>query len=178
MDLSVTTGFPDFSALRQARNTRAYAPEALTLKKETQDNLPVALRTPPSTNSAGTTLVNETNENLADGFRRTQVYERADGRQFTRIEDLSITQQGARRTVLQQNPSGSITRYEEILDREDTGNFRRTQRFQDEAGEVATQITNGFKVTDPFVLTNGAANPSAIYSPFTSSRGTQLDLTT
>ena len=177
MDLSVTTNFPDFSALRQARNARAYAVDTSTAQKETTNNLPAMPHTPSSVNNAGTRLVIETREELADGFRRTSTYERPDGRKFTRMEEVAITHQGARRSVIQQNPSGSVTRYEEILDREDTGNFRRTQHFQDEAGDIATQITNGFKVTDPFILTGGAAPSGILYTPFASPRGTQLDLT-
>ena len=108
-------------------------------------------------------------------YRRT--FEQENGRQFTRVEELMSTLRGSKKTVLQQNPSGSITRYEEILDREDSGTFRRTQRFQDETGEQVTQITHGYAVKDPFVLTGGSAPLSFnIPSPFESARGTQLDL--
>jgi len=124
----------------------------------------------------GTKLQNETEEDLPDGrTRRTQVFEREDGRTFTRIEDFSLTERGARRTVVQQNPSGSISQYEEVLDREPSGNFRRTQRLTDGSGETSVQITTGYKVVDAYILTGGEA-PRLQSPPFASSRGTQLDL--
>lgn len=128
--------------------------------------------------SSGTTLKSETNEEREDGsMRRTQIFEREDGRSFTRVEDFALTEGGSRRSVYQQNPSGSITEYEEVLDREPSGNFRRTQRFKDETGEVSTQITQNYKVTDSFILTGGnAASARTNSSPFQPARGTQLDL--
>lgn len=180
MDLSVSNNFPDsLSALRQARIARAYVAPVQTPVSENAEpaNLPAAITKPAAGDTSGTRLVNEAREDIAEGFRKTSTFERTDGRQFTRVEEFTLTQQGARRSVIQQNPSGSITRYEEILDREGSGNFRRTQRFQDEGGDVATQITPDFKVTDPFVLTRGASAASnAMLSPFASYRGTQLDL--
>src|SRR5690606_11441912 len=100
-----------------------------------------------------------------------------DGRSFTRIEEIGLTPKGARRTVIQQNPSGGITRYEEVLDREGSGTFRRTQRFRNESGEVAAQITPNYQVKDPFVLTGGVL-PNSFESAhsFAPLRGTQLDL--
>lgn len=50
-----------------------------------------------------------------------------------------------------------------MLDREPGGNFRRTQRFQDENGEISANITANYKVTSPFVLTGG--KPSRIRCP-------------
>lgn len=110
-------------------------------------------------------------------YRLSQTYERADGRSFTRIEDFALTERGARRNIVQQNPSGSITQYEEVLDREDGGTFRRTQRFRDESGETVTQIATGYTVTDPFILSGGIAAPETSRgNPFAPLRGTQLDL--
>lgn len=131
----------------------------------------------PIKQAAQTRLLTQTQEDTENGQRRTQVFEKADGRQFTRVEEIGLTQSGARRTVIQQNPSGSITRYEEVLDKEPAGTFRRTQRFQNEAGEIAAQITQGYAVRDPFILTGGSAafkTDSAM--PFAPTRGTQLDL--
>ena len=124
----------------------------------------------------GTRLIGETLEDIENGLRRTRVFEQDSGRKFTRIEEITLGAKGARRTVIQQNPSGGITRYEEVLDREGTGNFRRTQRFQDEAGDVSTQITPGYKVTDPFILSGGHTPAFGQSSPFDERRGTQLDL--
>lgn len=125
----------------------------------------------------GTRLVNEQRVALDDGYRVARTFEREDGRIFTKLEELSLTDRGARRIIVQQNPSGSPTHYEEVLDRDDSGGFRRTQRFQEPGGEVATSITIDFQVTDPFILTGGSAAPSfAAYSPFAQTRGTQLDL--
>ena len=79
--------------------------------------------------------------------------------------------------VAQQNPSGNITQYEEVLDRQPNGGFRRTQRFRDESGETTTQITPNYSVTDPFILTGGDISSSTVQSsPFALYRGTQLDL--
>ncbi len=177
MDLSVSTKLPDtLAALKRAQ---AYGTPASSKAETTQTapNLPVVTNSSKSFNASGTQLVNEQRQELGDGgFRRTQIFERDDGRQFTRIEDFAFTERGTRRSVVQQNPSGGITRYEEVLDREGSGNFRRTQRFQDEGGEVATQITGDYRVTDPFILTGGTATQTAPLAAFSSSRGSQLDL--
>ncbi len=177
MDLTVSTSLADtLAALRRAQ---AYGVPASAKPAQQATNLPAVTSAPAKAfETTGTKLVNDTREELADGgFRRTRTFEREDGRKFTRIEDFAFTEQGARRTVIQQNPSGNITRYEEVLDREGGGNFRRTQRFQDESGETAVQITGDYKVTDPFILTGGQSPASFdISSPFNSSRGTQLDL--
>jgi len=176
MDLSVSTSLPD--SLAALRRAQAYGAPA-SAKPAPATNLPAVTPVPAKAfEAAGTKLVNDTREELADGaFRRTRTFEREDGRKFTRIEDFAFTDQGSRRTVIQQNPSGNITRYEEVLDREGSGNFRRTQRFQDESGDTTVQITPDYKVLDPFILTGGQSPASFdTYSPFNSSRGTQLDL--
>jgi hypothetical protein len=77
---------------------------------------------------------------------------------------------------VQQNPSGSITRYEEILERQENGTFRRTQRFEDGNGDVMTEITPDFRVRDPFILAGGGVLDEQAGNPFPSYRGTQLDL--
>ncbi len=143
-----------------------------------QKNLPAVSEDGKSFKNPGTNLASETSEELdGGGLRRTQVFAREDGRNFTRIEEFFLTERGARRTVIQQNPSGTVTRYEEVLDREGSGNFRRTQRFQDESGETSVQITPDYKVRDPFILTGGQGFASFdATSPFSTSRGTQLDL--
>lgn len=181
MDFSVTNSLPDQIALAQrAARSRAYGLGTQTPAANQNISTPVVINNVTANGQpSGTRLVNETNQDIADGgYRRTRTYEREDGRTFTKIEEFALTDRGARKSVIQQNPSGSITRYEEILDREQGGNFRRTQRFQDSSGEVSTNITTGYKVTDPFVLTAGDMPASFIpASPFESPRGTQLDLT-
>lgn len=180
MDFSVTNGLNDQVALlRQAKASarpQAYQPAAKpqeNIQAQAQDLIPSNTNTPQ-----GTRLVTETRDDLGEGaYRLTKTFEREDGRTFTKIEEFALTKRGSRKSVIQQNPSGSVTQYEEVLDREPGGNFRRTQRFMDASGEVSINITADYKVSDPFVLTGGAALPSYdAPSPFNPSRGTQLDL--
>lgn len=183
MDFTVANGTADSLALlRQARTMRAYAQNTAKPAQPEAAPLPVISdRLPANLNArqTGTQLVDESREDLAEGgFRRTRRYENEDGRSFTRVEEFTLTDRGSQRSVIQQNPSGSITRYEEVLDRQDNGAFRRTQRFQDETGAVAAQITPDYPVTDPFILTRGqsAQTYGTPSSPFANPRGTQLDL--
>lgn len=173
MSLSVSANLYNLIGLNGPAVSRVPAVERRTSE---QANLPTTTDTPQNFKATGTKLQSETQEDLKDGgTRRTQVFEREDGRTFTRVEDFALTERGARRTVYQQNPSGSLTQYEEVLDRQPSGNFRRTQRFQDETGEIATQITSDYKVTDSFILT-GEGVPRFNSSLFQPMRGTQLDL--
>ncbi len=180
MDFSITNGLTDpLHALRQSRAAQAYVPSPRPkTQDETGENLPALL--PQSRGKqAGTQLLSENREDMnGGGYRLTRTYEKEDGRTFTKVEEFALTERGSRRTVVQQNPSGSLTRYEEVLDREGGGNFRRTQRFQDGNGDVSTAITTGYKVTDAFVLTGGQSYQPAppVSAPFATSRGTQLDL--
>lgn len=157
-----------------ARRTASYAPANAAPVKETQETALVPQQT---AKTDGARIVAENREDLEDGRTRiTRTYEREDGRSLTKIEEFALTERGARKTVVQQNPSGSITRYEEILDREESGTFRRTQRFQDGNGDVATNITTNYQVTDAFVLTGGQSYAGSETLPFAPTRGTQLDL--
>lgn len=179
MDFNVTNSLTDqIAAFRQAKPLRAAADKSAGKTDEPQ--LPALIDNGTSSRGSGTgtSLLDQKQEDLADGgYRLTSTYQKDDGRTFTKVEEFSLTERGSKKTVVQQNPSGSVTRYEEVLDREDSGNFRRTQRFQDSSGEVATQITDDYKVTNPFILTNGQSSSSfSAYSPFNSLRGTQLDL--
>lgn len=171
MDLRVSHGLSDSLVAARAtkKDSAAYAKTAAPAQSE---NLPAIVPTAPV---GGTRLISETQDDIENGLRRVRTFEQEDGRKFTRIEEITLTAQSARRTVIQQNPSGGITRYEEVLDRQGSS-FRRTQRFQDESGEVATQITPDYKVTDPFILTGGYTPAFAQSSPFDANRGTQLDL--
>jgi hypothetical protein len=124
-----------------------------------------------------TRLIYEAQEAVESGQRRMRIFEQADGRRFTRVEEISQSSPGrAQRVVTQQNPSGGTTRYEEVLDREPSGTFRRIQRFQNEAGETTALVTPGYKVTDPSILFGGGNFPFESPAPYSASRGTQLDL--
>ncbi len=130
------------------------------------------------TEASYTRLLADRIETTNQGIRKTQTFETADGRSFTRIEDIVVTDKGARRTVIQQNVSGSITRLEDILERQDNGSFRRTQRFTDESGETLVTIQNEFISTNPFILSGGkVAETSSLKLTPLPLRGTQLDLT-
>lgn len=126
--------------------------------------------------STGTQTIIDNIETTDDGsLRRTRVFEQEDGRRFSKLEETNFTQTSIRKTVVQQNPSGSITQYEDILDRQQTGGFRRTQRLTNAAGETSTQITVDYTPTDAFTLSGGRTGfPST--SAFQDLRGTQLDL--
>ncbi|HEU4838122.1 MAG TPA: hypothetical protein VFS88_01770 [Micavibrio sp.] len=180
MDFSVANGLNDqVVLLRQAR--AAARPQGYQPALKPQENAPAHTQelAPSNTNTPqGTRLLQETRDDLGGGaYRLTKTFEREDGRAFTRIEEFALTKRGSRKSIIQQNPSGSVTQYEEVLEREPGGNFRRTQRFKDASGEVSTNITTGYKVTDPYILMSGAALPAyGSPSPFGSFRGTQLDL--
>jgi hypothetical protein len=176
MDFSVNDQLNESSAaFRRLQVARAFAPAPKAVGETTSTQTAVAVL-PEKTSEKGTRVVSEKNETIENGLRRTRTFEQDNGRQFTRVEELLATSRGSKKSVVQQNPSGSITRYEEILDRDDSGTFRRTQRFQDEAGEQVTQITYSYNPKDPFSLTSGGALSFNAPSPFESARGTQLDL--
>jgi hypothetical protein len=180
MDFSISNGLTDsLYALRQARASQAYVSNPKPKTAEDDDNAQLPALIPSARGkTSGTQLLNEQREDLDNGgYRVTRTFEKEDGRTFTKVEEFALTERGSRKTVIQQNPSGSFTRYEEVLDREDSGNFRRTQRFQEAGGDVTTSITTDFKVTDAFILTGGQrAQPVSLPLPFSTSRGTQLDL--
>jgi hypothetical protein len=137
----------------------------------------VVVRDAVSRASAGQTrLISETIETRPQGFRKTQTFERPDGRTFTRIEDLAVTDKGSRRSLVQQNVSGTITRLEDILERQDSGTFRRTQIFTDETGETKVNIDPNAISLDPFILSGGTVFGTDARTD-RPSRGSQLDLT-
>lgn len=180
MDFSVTNGLNDqLALLRQAKavarpqNAHPAREEKENISGKARDVVPSGTGTPQ-----GTRLLQETREDIGKGaYRLTKTYGREDGRTFTKIEQFALTERGSRKNIILQNPSGSVTQYEEALEREPGGNFRRTQRFKDASGEVSTNITTGYKVSDPYILTAGAALPALeSESPFRPFRGTQLDL--
>jgi len=175
MDLRVSSGL--LNSLYASGGTKQQPRPDSSQSQPDSDS--TALATTRDNNGSGerqTTLLNRSEEETDGGLRRTSTFQQADGRTFTKIEDITANQNSVRRAVIQQNPSGNITRYEEVLDRQPGGTFRRTQRFQDESGDVSTQITPDYQVTDPFVLTGGAVASVSPQTPFTPLRGTQLDL--
>lgn len=177
MNINITHGWTEqLATFTQVKTPRPAISGNTPLKIEGSLPSSAALPVPSGiSRSQGTYLVAETREDLdGSGYRLTRTFERQDGRTFTKLEEFTLTTRGARKTVTQQNPSGSITHYEEILDRQDSGNFRRTQRFQDANGDVSTQITADYKVSDPFMLTGSIS--TLVAAPFQPSRGTQLDL--
>lgn len=124
-------------------------------------------------------LINEEIEKLENGFRRTQTFETANGSKFTRIEEQTNSENRSKRLVIQQNESGSTTVIENILDRQDDGTFRQTQRFTDAAGETSTNIE--FNVSNPNSSQIFGLPPSPSErppNPFDPSRGTQLNIVT
>jgi hypothetical protein len=155
---------------------KSYAPCAQTRDSSGQPDLVEVIS--GDFKSAGTqTLIDTTESTDNGGIRRTRVFEQEDGRRFSKLEEASFTQNGVRKTVVQQNPSGAITQYEDILDRQQTGGFRRTQRFTNEAGETSTQITTDYTPTDVFTLSGGRSGfLASSATPFQELRGTQLDL--
>lgn len=130
--------------------------------------------------SAPSRLVYETQEMEASQIRRMSLFEQKDGRQFSRMETLTLTAQGARREVVQQNPSGSVTRYEDILDQDSSGSLRRTQRFYDESGEAQTTISDPSALSVfPWTLESAAAafsfSSASASGATTTARGTYYD---
>lgn len=133
----------------------------------------VKLSTGTGNGNSQARLVREVEEETEDGIRLTQEFETSEGRTFTRIQDFAQTSRGFHRNVIQQNPSGSTTQLEEVLNRQDNGLFQRIQRFTNEIGETQTRIDNDYVSLDAFVLTRGSGYNSA--TPPTA-RGTQYDV--
>lgn len=129
----------------------------------------------PSQNKGG--LVSEKTTELENGFRRTQEFETPQGKKFTKIEEVTTTQDRTKRIVIQQNESGSTTALENILDRQDDGTFRLIQRYTDETGETKTNVQLNFNPLDANILLGRATStPQQNINPFQSTRGTQVDL--
>lgn len=126
-----------------------------------------------SGNNKGTRLVQETEEETENGLRVVQEFETAEGRAFTRIQEFTTTDRGFRRNVIQQNPSGSTTQLEEVLNRQDNGLFQRIQRFTNEIGETQTRIDNDHVSLDLFRVSGGTAYGQL---PLDTPRGYQLDV--
>lgn len=130
--------------------------------------------------SPSSRLIGEIEEETATGFRLVQQFITSEGRPFTRTQNFSVTDRGFRRDLIQENPSGSTIRSEDILDVQDNGLFRRTQRFTDESGTTQTVIENNVVSTDPFVVSQGRAidplRPANQNILFEQTRGLRLDI--
>ena len=126
----------------------------------------------------GTQLVSEEIQELDNGFRRTQEFENADGKKFTRIEEVTTEETRSKRLVLQQNESGSTTSLENIIDQQEDGSLRLVQRFTDETGETKANVKLDYTPTENDILIGGAplSAPQANSSFNTAPRGTQLDV--
>lgn len=132
-----------------------------------------------NTQGRGPRLLSETVESIENGFRRTQEFENREGNPFTRIEEFTTTGDRARRTVIQQNDSGNTTILEDVLDRQEDGQFRLTRRFTDEAGETTTDIQFNIKPLDADILLGRAPEPDKSKdNPFQPLRGTEFDIKT
>lgn len=140
------------------------------------DNAPRE-RFPSSFQQNQTQLVSEDTQALSNGFRRLQQFESGEGRSFTRVEEFTTTPDRSRRTVIQQNDSGSTTTLENVLDRQDDGSFRLTQRFTDGTGETSTNIQ--FNVTPnnaDILLGRTPAPQQQNIDPSQLPRGREIDL--
>lgn len=123
-----------------------------------------------------TRLVDEDITKLENGFRRTQKFESGEGRQFTRVEEFTTSENRSIRIILQQNNSGSTTVLENIVDRQDDGSFRLTQRFTDENGETNTNIQFNVTPDNKDIILGRTPDPEQQNDkPFPILRGTQFD---
>lgn len=119
-------------------------------------------------------LVSENVDTLDRGFRRTQIFRQSDGRNFVRNEEVTLTERGLKRTITQENPSGSTVQFEENLDRQANGDFRRTVRYTDEIGGVQTKVDDAQSGIDPFIASGGM--PASTASRFENRRGLSIDI--
>lgn len=120
-------------------------------------------------------LISESVDTMERGFRRTQVFRQSDGRNFIRNEEVTLTERGMQRTVTQENPSGSKTRFEETLERKENGSFQRIVRHINETGALETKVEENKNGIDQFILSGGAYTQPA--TPYDTTRGTYFDST-
>ncbi len=162
---------------RQADNPRVYQTGTQNNNESILDDFDIKLPALINAPTTGTKIISQTFEQIEPNkFRKTQIFEQGDGRTFSKLEEIVFLQNSTRKSVVQQNPSGSISQYEEILDKKSDGTYRRTQIFQDGTGDISTQITPSYKPQDPFILTGGQSGFLATPQTFQTLRGTQLDL--
>lgn len=165
-----------------AQQNHATKPEASQKKPDVRsgaqiDVVNVSPNTPPPKNNNASKLVSETTQDIENGFRRIQEFETPKGSKFTRVEEVTTEEDRSRRIVIQQNESGSTTILENVLDRQDDGTFRQTQRFTNEAGETDTNIEFNIGATRGNEAFSSAPDAdSKPRSPFEPLRGTQYDV--
>jgi len=150
---------------RQARSTENV--DVVSLSQSGQSQSPLR----------STRLVSEEVTNLENGFRRTQNFEQADGRSFTRVEEVTSNTDRTRRVSVQQNSSGTTSRSEEILDRQDDGSFRLTQLFVNEIGEESTNITFDVVPESADVIFGRTPAPESNVNLSNYQRGASYDVT-
>jgi len=168
------------------QNTVPIKPPKKPTALDPQDTLSLSKRPPPSEDQANNDgqrrpqtngLLNERTEEIENGFRRLREFQNSDGRNFTRIEEVVSNEDQSRRTVVQQSASGSTTLLENIIDRQDDGSFRVTQRFVDETGESKTNIKYNQTPDDAdFILGRTSQPRTNEDNPFKALRGTQLNV--
>jgi len=151
---------------------------AATDKVEVSNNASAAVQ------AGRTRLVAESITPLDNGFRKTQEFEQADGRTFTRTEEV-VNQVGVNgvlgertsRLVTQENASGSVTSLEDVFDRQEDGSFRLTQRFTNELGETSVNIDPDATPPNADIILGRAPRTDTppAYAP---SRGLEIDLVT
>jgi hypothetical protein len=165
------------NASQGSNNARPAPPPPQTT--QTRDIVRVPENLGASLKSNASKLVSEEVEKLENGFRRTQVFETPQGGKFTRIEEQTTSDDRSKRIVIQQNDSGNTTILENILDRQEDGSFRQTQRFTDEAGETSTNIEFNVNGQNFSQLAGLPPSPSEKPpNPFDPSRGTQINIVT
>ena len=163
---------------RDSSARAAVAPNIVN-KKLSQDI--VSLSQPKLNNQVGSqksfTLSSETTDDIENGFRREQEFTKGN-KKFIRIEEVTTTPDRSKKVVIQQNESGSTTVLENILDRQDDGTFRLTQRYTNEVGETQTNIELNFNPEDANILLGRPPSSSTprTNQPFQQTRGTEIDV--
>lgn len=190
MDIRNSSGALDNILLQILQNRSAQTNNAATTqtlpppkaKARAQDIVSLSTSTNNQNNGQNnlnknqTRLISEDTTKLENGFRRTQKFESGDGRQFTRIEEFTTSNDRSKRIVLQQNNSGSTTVLENIIDRQEDGSFRLTQRFTNENGETNTNIEFNVTPNNRDIILGRAPDPEQQNDkPFQILRGTQFD---
>ena len=165
------------NAPHSANNSQAKQPPKP--HTESQDIVKLSDDKLRSLRSSASRLISEDVEKIENGFRRTQTFETAKGKKFTRIEEVTTDNDRSKRLVIQQNESGSTTLIENILDRQADGTFRQTQRFTNEVGETKTNIEFNVKGSNSAqILGLPASTTDKPPQPFAPVRGTQYDVVT
>ena len=128
-------------------------------------------------NPNGSKLKSDILEETLNGFRRTQEFEKPDGKIFTRIEEKVIEDGRSKTLVILQNKSGATSIFENIIDQQSDGSFRQIKRFTDNNGETQTDIQ--LNVTpDKDIIFGQNTKPEATQSTGTdTNRGSSVNFT-